>query len=195
MTMTSLPERSLTVLEYIVLGLIGEMPQSGYSIISMLEEGTHRWSASPGSIYPILKRLEKQGCIIGELEMIYETRPRKMYTLTPLGEQLLDEWLRSPLPWSEVLDERDIVLLKFLFVEKRLSRAEVLAWLDNYEQLTLSFDGPKRVFYESLISESSLHQQLIHEMTMMELNMQLTWIRMARRRLEAESKRSQTGEG
>lgn len=184
-------ERELTILEYIVLGLISEGPQSGYSIISMLGTGTHRWSASPGSIYPVLKRLESQGCIVGELEMVYETRPRKMYTLTPLGEQLLDAWLRGPLPWSEVLDERDVVLLKFLFAEKRLPREEVIVWLDNYEQLTLSFDGPKRVFYESLISESSVHQQLIHEMTMMELNMQITWIRMARRRLEAEIKRSQ----
>lgn len=187
--MPSTSERELTILEYIVLGLISEGPQSGYSIISMLDTGTHRWSASPGSIYPVLKRLESQGCIAGELEMIYETRPRKMYTLTPLGEELLDAWLRSPLPWSEVLDERDIVLLKFLFAENRLPRDEVIRWLDEYEKLTLSFDGPKRVFYESLISGSSLHQQLIHEMTMMELNMQLTWIRMARRRLEAEMKR------
>jgi len=179
-------ERELTTLEYIVLGLIGESPQSGYSIISTLEIGIHRWSASPGSIYPILKRLEKLGCIMGELEIVYETRPRKIYRLTSLGEEALDNWLRRTLEWNEVLDERDVVLLKFLFMEKRLSKAEVLAWLDMYEELTESYQGPRRTFYAALISESSLHQQLIHEMTIMELNMQRTWIQMARRRLEAE---------
>jgi DNA-binding PadR family transcriptional regulator len=179
-------ERELTTLEHIVLGLIGEEPQSGYSIISALESGTHRWSASPGSIYPILKRLEKLGCIAGELEMVYETRPRKMYRLMPLGEQLLDAWLRGPLSWSEVLDERDIALTKFLFMENRLSREEVLAWLDNYEKLTESYDAPRRVFHEALMKGSSLHKQLIHEVTLMELNMQRTWIQMARARLKAD---------
>ena len=176
-------ERDLTTLEHIVLGMIAEEPQSGYSIISALESGTHRWSASPGAIYPILKRLEKQGCIAGELEVIHETRPRKMYRLTPLGEELLDQWLRAPLPWNEVLDERDIVLIKFLFMEKRLSRQEVLTWLDEYERLTEAYDAPRRVFHELLVSGSSLHQQLIHEITLMELNMQRTWIQVARRRL------------
>jgi PadR family transcriptional regulator AphA len=176
--------RELTVLEHIVLGLIGEAPQSGYSIISTLETGIHRWSASPGSIYPILKRLEKLGCIVGELEIIYETRPRKMYTLLPLGEELLDTWLRAPLSWSEILDERDVVLIKFLFMEKRLTRDEVIAWLDQYERLTRAYDAPRRAFHKALMSGSSLHQQLIHEVTLMELDMQITWIQMARQRLQ-----------
>jgi DNA-binding PadR family transcriptional regulator len=182
-------ERDLTTLEFIVLGLISESPQSGYSIISALEGGKHRWSASPGSIYPVLKRLEQYGLIAGELEMVYETRPRKMYTLTPLGEQVLDDWLRGPLSWNEVLDERDVVLVKFLFAEKRLSREEVIDWLDHYEQQTDEYQGPRVAFYEAMLGNVSLHQQLIHQLTMMELNMQRTWIQMARHRLEAETRR------
>jgi DNA-binding PadR family transcriptional regulator len=185
--MASELERELTTMEHIVLGLVGEEPQSGYSIISTLETGVHRWSASPGSIYPILKRLEKLGCIEGELEIIYETRPRKMYHLTAWGEEILNSWLRAPLPWSEVLDGRDIVLIKFLFMEKHLTREEVLAWLDEYERVTVEYDAPRRTFHEALISGSSLHQQLIHEVTLMELNMQRTWIQMARRRLRADA--------
>ncbi len=185
-----MPERDLTTLEHIVLGLIAEEPQSGYSIISALESGSQRWSASPGAIYPILKRLEAQGCITGELELVYETRPRKMYTLTEYGAEQLDQWLRASLPSSEILDERDIVLVKFLFMEKRLPRADVMAWLENYERLTNAFDPGSRVFRGAFGDDApSLHQQLIHESTMMELNMQRTWIQMARRRLQNESGR------
>ncbi len=101
--------------------------------------------------------------------MVYETRPRKMYRLTPPGEEMLDNWLRSSLAWSEVLDERDIALIKFLFAENRLTRGEVLAWLDAYEKQTDEWAGPRRVFSQALISEASLHQQLIYEMTLMEL--------------------------
>jgi DNA-binding PadR family transcriptional regulator len=183
-------ERDLTTLEHIVLGLIAEEPQSGYSIISALESGSQRWSASPGAIYPILKRLEAQECITGELELVYETRPRKMYTLTDYGADLLDQWLRAPLSRSEVLDERDIVLAKFLFMEKRLPHADVLAWLDEYERLTNEFDPYSRVIHNTFIDGTpSLHQQLIHEASMMELNMQRTWIQMARRRLQMEAGR------
>ncbi|MBN1679294.1 MAG: PadR family transcriptional regulator [Anaerolineae bacterium] len=182
--MSTTPDRELTTLECIVLGLINEEPQSGYSIISTLEQGTHRWSASPGSIYPILKRLEKQQLIVGELEMVYETRPRKMYHLMPSGETALDIWLTSELRPNEVLDERDLVLIKFLFMEKRLSPDDIFAWLESYEQLLDTFDIQRRVFYEVIAGDASLHQQLIHEVTIMELNMQRTWVQLARRRIQ-----------
>src|SRR5574341_75998 len=89
-------ERELSTLEYVVLGLISMEAQSGYTIINYFEDGAYSWSASPGSVYPLLKRLEKGGIIAGELDMTLETRPRKMYVLTPFGEELLDEWLRIP---------------------------------------------------------------------------------------------------
>jgi PadR family transcriptional regulator PadR len=183
--MTSDLGRELTTLEYIVLGLISVSPQSGYSIITTLENSASRWSASPGAIYPILKRLENQDLIAGELDMVYETRPRKLYRLTPQGETVLDDWLQGPLTPTQILEERDVALLKFLFAEHRLTRDQVLTWLDVYEEQTETYDAPRRVMAEVLIEESSLHQQLIHEMTVMELNMQRTWIQLARRRLLA----------
>ncbi len=179
--------RALTTLEYAALGLIGMQPQSGYSIISTFETSFYRWSASPGSIYPMLKRLERQGIIVGKLEMTYETRPRKMYTLTPLGETILDEWLKAPLSKSEVAEERDTAMMKFLFAEKRLTRNEVLAWLDNYEKTVEAY----RVMFELQrspeLSVWSLHQQLVAEASLMEVDMQRTWIQRARSRLQTVS--------
>ncbi|MEO1443748.1 MAG: PadR family transcriptional regulator, partial [Chloroflexota bacterium] len=82
--------RELTTLEYIVLGLISIEPQTGYSIVNYFDEDSYNsWSASPGSVYPMLKRLEKQGMIEGELDIEHETRPRKVYTLTEDGEDSL----------------------------------------------------------------------------------------------------------
>jgi DNA-binding PadR family transcriptional regulator len=179
-------QRDLTTLEYIVLGLISEEPQSGYSIISTLEIGSHRWSASPGSIYPLLKRLEKQGYIVGELEIVYETRPRKMYSLTEAGGQALDDWLGGPITEAEIAIERDVAMIKFLFAEKRLPRESVLAWLKRYQALTEKFDISRQLFYDLAIGESSLHQRLLHEQMMMELDMLRNWIELAHRRLMGE---------
>ncbi|MBZ0308665.1 MAG: PadR family transcriptional regulator [Anaerolineae bacterium] len=183
-------QRDLTTLEYYVLGLISVEPQSGYSIITYFEMDWYRWrgSSSPGSIYPILKRLESQGIIDGELETIHETRPRKVYTLTPLGEELLNVWLRTPVTKDEAAEERATLMMKFLFAEKRLSREEVLAWLQGYEEATAHYITLLQVNRNPMATGVwSTHQQLILEATLMELNMQRTWIQMARQRLLAFS--------
>jgi len=84
--MASQSGRELTTLEYVVLGLISLHPQSGYSIINYFSpRGVYSWNASPGTIYPILKRLEKQGIIDGKLELEPMTRQRKTYTLSKSG--------------------------------------------------------------------------------------------------------------
>jgi DNA-binding PadR family transcriptional regulator len=179
--------KTLTTLECVILGLIGTEPQSGYSLITTFEMGINRWSASPGSIYPTLKRLEQQGIIAGKLEMTYETRPRKMYTLSPLGEELLNNWLRAPLTKNEIGETRDIVLLKFLFAERRLTREEVLAWLDNYAKGTADYRALILMQGGPANSAWSVHQRLLAEEAMMELDMQSTWIERARRRLRGET--------
>lgn len=177
--------RELTTLEYVVLGLISTGPQSGYSIITTFDtEVYRRWSASPGSIYPMLKRLEKRGFVMGELETVYETRPRKMYVLTPEGGLLLDEWLRARPSKFDVTEERDITLLKFLFAENRLAREEVLDWLSALERALHDYEF---MFYTQRNPESSdwsPHQQLVVEAMIMEINMQRAWVMTARTRLQ-----------
>lgn len=181
-------ERELTTLEYVVLGLIGTEPQSGYSIISAFNDEVYaRWSASPGSIYPMLKRLEKRGIIAGELEVIHETRPRKMYRLTELGDVILGEWLRSAPDKFAVTEERDITLLRFLFAEKRLSREEVLCWLDEYDEALDSYEMMFRTQRSPDAEDWSVHQRLVVHAMLMELNMQRDWVSTARERLLAAS--------
>ncbi len=186
--------KNLTTLEYVVLGMIGVEPQSGYSLITTFESGIFRWSSSPGSIYPTLKRLEQAGIIAGRLEMTNETRPRKMYTLTAQGESLLDEWLRASLTKNEVGEMRDIVLLKFLFAEKRLTREEILAWLDDYAKGTDEYKSLLAKFRESAPSDLSAHQVLLRDEAIMELEMQRAWIERARRMLQDQPDTAQSGE-
>lgn len=190
-------KRDLTNQEFLVLGLISVAPQSGYTIINYFEDWVYRWSASPGSIYPMLKRLEKLRIIAGELEMIHETRPRKIYSLTPLGGKLLDEWLREPPEMPPLYERREIAMLKFLFMEGRLTHEEVIHWLDSYQQNLDMYDYGRRVFSEKTLAAMSeynipsIHRQLVLESTIMEISALRTWIQMARARLEM---RRATGE-
>lgn len=183
--MTDKNNRELTTLEYTILGLLGMNPQSGYSIINMFESGAYRWSASAGSIYPVLKRLEKQGILTSQLEMVHEARPRKLYALLPAGEKLLDDWLRQAPNLHDVIENFDIVLYKFVFAEYRLTRAEVLAWLDIYEAITRSSDALQRIINETNRQTEgvSLHQQLAAESIALEVKARLAWIELVRQRL------------
>src|SRR5262249_10137358 len=150
--MSGKSQRELTLLEYVVLGLISVQPQSGYSIINFFSpEGVYSWSASPGSIYPILKRLEQQDIIRGELEMEHETRPRKVYTLSPLGDELLNDWLRQVPHVLPLYQEREIAMWRFQFMEGRLSKAEILGWIHEYLDSIRIYDAGQKFMIEGTL--------------------------------------------
>ncbi len=182
--------RELTTLEYIVLGLVSLQPQSGYSIGSFFESSTYSWSASPGSIYPMLKRLDKQGVISGTLEMTHETRPRKMYTLTDKGGLLLDEWLREVPKMRPFYEQREVAQLRFQFMERRLPVNDVLRWINDYLDAVQYASSVVHVYHEPIQqimeedeSTYSLHSQLLMEGYIMEINTLRTWLELARTRL------------
>lgn len=190
--------RDLTSLEYIVMGLIGMEPQSGYGIINYFEAGQFSWSASPGSIYPMLKRLEKSGMIAGEMDEASETRQRKIYRLTPEGERLLDAWLREIPKMRPFYEQRELAMLKFQFMETRFNVEDTLTWLNGYLDTVRVTDYHSQLYQQATldalkeIGKSSVHRQLLVEATMMELNTLRTWLDMAKARLTAVG--IQTGE-
>lgn len=79
----------------IIIGVLSQLsePQYGYSLVSILEE--KGISIDPGTLYPLLRRLEKQELLESKWDT-NEARPRKYYLLSPFGqevyEQLCLEW-------------------------------------------------------------------------------------------------------
>jgi DNA-binding PadR family transcriptional regulator len=80
------------VLQIAVLALM-RRPTYGYQLLKDLD--ARGLPAEEGTLYPILRRLEKQGLIGGEWDT-NGTRPRKYYRMTAEGERtlgsLLDTW-------------------------------------------------------------------------------------------------------
>lgn len=192
------PGRELTTLEYVVIGLIGYEPQSGYSIVTYFEDRDSSWSASPGSIYPMLKRLEKLGVIVGEIEVEHETRPRKIYHLSPRGDALLDEWLRIVPTVRPFYEEREIAMWRFQMMERRFTLAETLRWLRDYRDSVRYADAVHKA-YDTGIKEAydqvggmSIYRQLAIEAYVLELSAIRSWIDSAIVRLEMHLR--QTGE-
>src|SRR5699024_11631460 len=70
-----------------------DRPEYGYSLVTVLKD--KGLAVEPGTLYPLLRRLEKQGLLESEWDTS-EARPRKYYFLSDLGKIVLnilkDEW-------------------------------------------------------------------------------------------------------
>jgi PadR family transcriptional regulator, regulatory protein PadR len=79
----------------IIIAVLSQLsePQYGYSLVSVLEE--KHVGIDPGTLYPLLRRLEKQGLLESKWDT-NEARPRKYYLLSPDGQAayrlLCTEW-------------------------------------------------------------------------------------------------------
>ncbi len=71
-------------LKYVVLKLLSELPRHGYDLIRAFRE--HGWGAGPGSVYPLLAFLERQGYVTSRQE-----GERRTYEITDKGRQFLGE--------------------------------------------------------------------------------------------------------
>ena len=74
-------------LKYVFLDLLKDRPRHGYDLIRELEERfAGQYTASPGTVYPILQMLEDMGHV-----SVSQQDGRKTYTVTPEGDAFLTE--------------------------------------------------------------------------------------------------------
>ncbi|MGH7480561.1 MAG: helix-turn-helix transcriptional regulator [Longimicrobiales bacterium] len=72
-------------LKYMILGLLEEKPMHGYEVMQRLEqESGGFWTASPGSVYPVLQMLEDQGHVASE-----QIDGKRVYRITDEGRAFL----------------------------------------------------------------------------------------------------------
>jgi PadR family transcriptional regulator PadR len=79
-----------------------EKPMYGYRMIKAFDE--KGYDVEENTLYPLLRRLEKNGFIEGEWE-VSEGRPKKFYTITQEGRAIRMELLRIWDEQNEILDK------------------------------------------------------------------------------------------
>jgi len=78
------------VFKGVVLYVLRKRPMSGYEMLKELSRLTAgRFVPSPGTLYPLLAYLESEGLITAR-EIYVGRRRKKIYELTPQGEEQLD---------------------------------------------------------------------------------------------------------
>ena len=83
-------------MQEVVLAMLAKEPSHGYELRSRLRDalGPLGEAMNAGQIYVTLGRLEKAGLVASEREPGVADRPdRKVYALTPAGQQRVASWL------------------------------------------------------------------------------------------------------
>ena len=79
-------------LELLLLRILADEPTYGYELLSRLgRRSGGRLHIKEGTLYPVLYRLEDADLVVPEWEQRARGASRKVYRLTPAGEQRLEE--------------------------------------------------------------------------------------------------------
>ena len=114
--------------QYAILGALSIQTMSGYDIKKWLLEVTGSfWAESPGQIYPTLSKLLADGLVKCNEEQTKGKRPRKVYSITKKGSNVLKTWLQLP---AESPTIRNELRLK-LFFGNNMSKEDCIAHLES----------------------------------------------------------------
>jgi PadR family transcriptional regulator AphA len=103
--------------ENALLGILMTGPKHGYELHGYMSARMNEfWQLSMSQIYALLKRLEREGCIISKQEW-QENRPaRKIFSLTQTGKRRFLSWVQSPV--QHVRDFRIEFMAKLFFIRE-----------------------------------------------------------------------------
>jgi len=86
-------------LEQALLGFLMQGPMHGYDLHRRVEDELGQiWYMGISNVYGALKRLEQGGQVESTLSPQASRPPRKVYRITPAGEQSFLDWVRRPVP-------------------------------------------------------------------------------------------------
>ncbi len=94
----------------VILGVLSRLSEAqyGYSLMQTLE--AKGFQVEPGTLYPLLRRLEKQGLLKSSWDTS-ESRPRKYYRLNAKGERVYEklckEWHNLNKSMAALIDRRE----------------------------------------------------------------------------------------
>jgi DNA-binding PadR family transcriptional regulator len=87
--------------EHALLGFLRRQPRHGYEIYQKLAAPTGLglvWRLKQSQMYALLAKLEQAGYVVATLEPQDARPPRKVFALTPAGQQAFLAWLEQPVP-------------------------------------------------------------------------------------------------
>lgn len=137
-----------------VLLLLAEQPRHGYEIITeIIERSEGRWQPSPGSVYPVLKRLAAEGLVRAETE-----GDRRVFELTDSGQSYVEDNADElGEPWAEIGTPPEATMELIDAARQAAGALWQVAQAGNSEQIAAATEiltDTKRALYRVLAGEA-----------------------------------------
>ena len=172
----------LTELENAVLGVVWRRgPCSAYVVKREFEtSASASWSASAGSIYPLVKKLSGAGLLVVQ-EQRWGTRKKALLALSRSGRNALESWA-ADVPQRIGQPSPDPIRTRSFFLDV-LSEEQRVHFLDQAEAATQSAIEELRSAIAELPDTESKFESLAAAGAVFQLSARLRWLRYLRRGL------------
>lgn len=172
-------------LEYFILGLLTLKPHTGYDIKALLDtQGRFARTSTPLSqIYTTLKRMTGDRWVDFEEEKREGKPDLKIYSITPIGEKVIHDWLSAPhkptfffqdreflgkLFFSFLLDKQTV--LKHCYTELNYRKIQIEKYRDRDRTLQVAPDSDVPQARAQMISD------LLHEYGKGSIDHYVAWL-------------------
>jgi DNA-binding PadR family transcriptional regulator len=167
-----------STLGYALLGLLQQQPMSGYDLRKIFAStAIATFSDSPGAIYPALRRLEKRGLVLGEVQASTSLRKRRVFRMTPKGLAAFKAWLRKPVTRDDVIRRNADLVLRFAFMDRTAGPASTVQFLREFAAALAAYIPSLKGYFKSHASEMPLSGRLAGECGIRECEARLRWAR------------------
>jgi len=167
-----------------ILGLLAQKPRHGYELRAAFEAvvgGDANWDVKPAQVYTTLDRLEEAGLVERSSDLGEGSEPsRRVYAITPQGNQVLHEWFASGATPEHQRDEFFVKLMIGLACGQadpaRLIQTQRVHLYQDLHAATAQRDG-----YDP---QTEIAQILLLDKVIMYLEADLRWLDITEQRLE-----------
>lgn len=132
-------------LRHALLALLRVGAQSGYDLQKQFSLSVgHVWHAPDSQIYPELRKMASEGLVEAEEQARGERGMRRLYHVTPLGDQAFLTWMNSPLDYQRVRDPAHLRAAYLESAEPAAARAFLRAHIEQWQSELSQWQGELR---------------------------------------------------
>ena len=171
--------KSLTELECCVLGVVWrEGPCTAYDLRKIFERSlTTSWRASTGSIYPLVRKLEKMG-LVTVVAVGASKRNSRSITITKAGLSKVRNWVCDVPDWiGEPL--ADPIRTRFYFLQT-IAKPKREAVLEEWMSLTRAAIEAVEMEIRKFVELEDTIETVSHQGALMQLQARENWLAMLR---------------
>ncbi|GAB93620.1 PadR family transcriptional regulator [Gordonia rhizosphera] len=122
-------------LRHALLAMLTAEPITGYDAAKRFEASVgHVWHAPDSQIYPELRRMEKDGLVVGEQVRWGPRSTKTQYSITDEGLHALREWMNSSLDYQPIRDPVHMQAAYYEWADPERARDHLRRHIAHYQE-------------------------------------------------------------